>query len=1286
MIDVKGGMKIVNTIRLNNSKKSFIFLIVFFFMFLAVKSVVLAQTAELNPGYISGTVRIGNEVINSMEIFAYDAQFLPNTKSILAETEVIAQPNSTSVNYNLVVNVPLDIPKEFGVTACGVYMDDNNDKVCFPIEIVEVAANQVTTQNFTIDNPGFIQGVGTITGDQVLQETLLSATSTSGPIFESVTVTDQSLGMAYKVPVVAGIAIEIKCLAFIDAPNFQFFKFFGPEYSVDVVAGETITVDCNFEPPSVGTVSGVIDNPGPLALDPYAILTLNDRTNLVNHVITSNPDGTYIFDELPAAEYDFAAYLKYYGNRKSLRTPRFSYDPVSPEQVTSNFDSPTYNIPAGQVTTVDFFAQQSKMIGKINFSGSAPVELVSRLTISSSGFLDTATSYGFGIDFDGNKSTGEYELILSEGPWSPPTVGFSFFNGSTDPAEYLNQRASFTDQRYFPENAIEVAPNAPVVRDLNIDLGEVAVEFSIVGETGQTLSEPQIQATCHRNDLSNPDSDYQSFFAYNLSEQDVEVGTVRFYAIESTCRLITRAKVGGSLIRFGDFEVDVKAGTTQVVSIGSPNLTIEFPEPDFLTSENSITVSGRATDDGQVTSVTVNGQEATLVSTGNPDDLNEVSFSATVQLINGPNVIETIAFDDSTPAKTSSDTRTVFKENALPTLVWTPADGETIRSGGDTTTVELEGTAVDDSAIATILVQGVPVPFQSTGNLEKPNEVSFALSMVLVDGDNFVEVIAKDDSNEETAQVHKIIVTPNQIPIADAGSDQTSEQQNAEGAQVILNGLGSSDADEDPLTYTWSGPFGEATGATPTVTIPAGTHQVTLIVNDGFADSLPDTVTIVVQDTTAPTLTVPANVTAEATGPRTIVNIGSATSVDSVNGTLIPINNAPADFPLGTTVVTWTVSDLSGNVATGTQTVTVVDTTPPVLTVPADVTIDSTGERTVVDIGTASAIDSVNGTVTPTNDAPADYLVGTTIVTWTAKDLSGNTATKTQKVTVLDAIAPLLTVPEDVVAEATGVRTTVEIGSATAVDAEDGTLTPTNDAPSDYPLGTTVVTWTVSDLAGNTATGTQNVTVQDTTEPVLTVPANVTVPATGERTVVNIGSASAVDAVNGTLTPTNNAPADYPVGTTVVIWTAIDLSGNTATGTQRVTVLEEEPEDDNPPVIQLNQLTNTLWAPNHKMVLVATVSASDLVDPNPSLNVTVSSNQSINGLGDGNTNGDWNVVKSGDTYQVYVLSERSGNSGPRVYTIKVNAADAAGNTSSSSGQVTVPMDQSKKSKKGKGKK
>jgi hypothetical protein len=88
----------------------------------------------------------------------------------------------------------------------------------------------------------------------------------------------------------------------------------------------------------------------------------------------------------------------------------------------------------------------------------------------------------------------------------------------------------------------------------------------------------------------------------------------------------------------------------------------------------------------------------------------------------------------------------------------------------------------------------------------------------------------------------------NSPPIANAGADVVVDCEGSSGNQVTLDGSGSSDPDDDPLTYTWTGPFpeggGTVTGVSPTVTLSLGTSTINLVVNDGTVDSAPDDMTV----------------------------------------------------------------------------------------------------------------------------------------------------------------------------------------------------------------------------------------------------------------------------------------------------------------------------------------------------------------------------------------------------------------------------------------------------------
>jgi PKD domain/FG-GAP repeat len=99
------------------------------------------------------------------------------------------------------------------------------------------------------------------------------------------------------------------------------------------------------------------------------------------------------------------------------------------------------------------------------------------------------------------------------------------------------------------------------------------------------------------------------------------------------------------------------------------------------------------------------------------------------------------------------------------------------------------------------------------------------------------------------------LLTSNRPPDADAGPPQTVSAGADCLAAVTLDGSASSDPDGDTLTYAWTGPFGTASGVSPQVTLPLGTHTVSLTVDDGNGGSDSDTVTITVVDTSGPAIT-----------------------------------------------------------------------------------------------------------------------------------------------------------------------------------------------------------------------------------------------------------------------------------------------------------------------------------------------------------------------------------------------------------------------------------------------
>ncbi|UCH97900.1 MAG: hypothetical protein JSV88_13885 [Candidatus Aminicenantes bacterium] len=230
-------------------------------------------------------------------------------------------------------------------------------------------------------------------------------------------------------------------------------------------------------------------------------------------------------------------------------------------------------------------------------------------------------------------------------------------------------------------------------------------------------------------------------------------------------------------------------------------------------------------------------------------------------------------------------------------------------------------------------------------------------------------------------------------------------------------------------------------------------------------------------------------------------------------------------------------------------------------------------------------------------------------------------------------------------------------------EGDEITVSIDNEGP--FSPGIHDVTLTVTDEHNESDTCQAKLTVVDTTPPLPDVPTLPTV--SGECSVEITSIPTATDNCTGTVTGTTNDPLNYTEqGTYTVTWTYDDGNENTTMQTQTVIV-----KDITPPTIEnLSASPNVLWPPNHKMAAVTlNVSASDNCDDAPHCQViAVSSNEPVNGLGDGDTDPDWEIT--GDL-TVNLRAERSGTGSGRIYTITVMCTDISGNNSTETVNVTV---------------
>lgn len=274
-----------------------------------------------------------------------------------------------------------------------------------------------------------------------------------------------------------------------------------------------------------------------------------------------------------------------------------------------------------------------------------------------------------------------------------------------------------------------------------------------------------------------------------------------------------------------------------------------------------------------------------------------------------------------------------------------------------------------------------------------------------------------------------------------------------------------------------------------------------------------------------------------------------------------------------------------------------------------------------------------------------------------------------------DTTAPAIAAPGDITAEATSAAGAAVTFAATATDDFDGSV-PVVASPasgSTFPIGVSSVSLTAKDAAGNAASATFNVTVQDTTAPVVNPQASIVAEATSAAGAsVLYPDATATDAV-GVVTIQSNPPSGstFPLGSTTVTSTARDAAGNTGAGDFSVTVVDTTA----PAIASVAPSQGSLWPPNHRMVgITLTAVSSDAVGVTSTKIISVTSSEADNGLGDGDTAGDFVITGA---MSVNLRAERAGKGSGRTYTITVEARDAAGNASTRTTTVFVPKSQGK---------
>jgi|GEM_PF-576807 len=416
-----------------------------------------------------------------------------------------------------------------------------------------------------------------------------------------------------------------------------------------------------------------------------------------------------------------------------------------------------------------------------------------------------------------------------------------------------------------------------------------------------------------------------------------------------------------------------------------------------------------------------------------------------------------------------------------------------------------------------------------------------------------------------------------------------------EGCEVRLVGLA---VGLPPLSYQWQfngTNLAEATSTTLTLSDfqcpDAGSY--TMIVSNLLGSAASLAAVLTTGETSPPTISCPADVAVNAdagTCAATNVALGSPVTGDNC-GIAGVTNDQQSSYPLGTNLVTWTVTDTSGNTNSCQQRVVVLDAEAPTISwhvTNVIVAADTNCQALMPDItGTNYILTTDNcGSVTVTQSVATDTVLGlgTNQVVLGAFDPAGNAAYCTSFVLVLDQAPPSIECPADL-------GTTNQPSQCGAVvhytapasrdDCSEVMITQLAGLPSGslFPAGKTTNTFQATDATGNSAADSFVVTVDDAEPPVISwCLTNVALTAgtncqalmpdiTGTNYILTTDNCGSVTVTQSVATDTV-----LGLGTNEVVLGAFDPAGNTAYCTNYVLVA-----DDTPPAITWH-LTNVIVA------------------------------------------------------------------------------------------------------------
>ncbi len=712
-----------------------------------------------------------------------------------------------------------------------------------------------------------------------------------------------------------------------------------------------------------------------------------------------------------------------------------------------------------------------------------------------------------------------------------------------------------------------VAGNIPEI--LFSGSGTIDTEFGLPfvnpGVTGKDIEDGDITASLVSSWTVDTNTLGTYFIEYNLQDSSLNSAPTRIRTVnvvDTTPATITLNWSGSVTLEFGTPYIDLWAdysdlfdGTWSIVASGSVDVNTLWTyilTYDYTDSNGNISSQVTRTVnivDTTLPVITLNGSGTITLEAGSSYIDAWAIFSDNVDgtwSVTGTGVVNsnvpwnyeiTYDYTDSSGNVAVQVTRTVDVVDTTPaiiTLIWSGAItleiGDSYSDAWATFSDIVDGTW-------SIIATGWPVTTTSTW--------SFTLSY------NYTDT----EWNVSTTVTRTVTVLDTTIPVITLSGSGTVTVE----AGSSYSDLWASFADN--LDGTWS--------LTASWTVDTTSTWSTMLTYDftdaSWNDAVQVTRTVTVVDTT------PAVISLNWSGTIILEIWDSYTDAWAVFSDFIDGTGAllATGWPVNTSgtgvfILSYNYTDSSWNVSTTvTRTVTVVDTTPPVITLNGSGTITINRNDTYTDLG-AQFSDNLDGT----GSVAASWTVNTAatgsyILTYDYTDASGNAAVQvTRTINVVAGNIPVITL--------NGSGTiTLEIGDsytdawATYSDVEDGTgsIVATGWLVTTAWTGSFTLSYSYTDASGNTATTvTRTVTVLDTTIPVINLNGSGTLTVEAGSTYTDLG-ASFTDNLDGTWSVTASWVVDTSsTGSTVLTYDFTDASGNVAVQvTRTVTVVDTTP-------------------------------------------------------------------------------------------------------------------------------